>query len=241
MATRWLSSSRPWPEKPMSWSAGSMKLRHLFDAREYDAVVSSGENITAGLMALTLQEMDVPARSWQGWQVPLLTTSRPFRQPGSRRSRPRTSASEIRRRHEGRRRGRLSGSQPRGADHYAGPGWFGHHRRGFCRCALGGTLRHLYGCGRGLYHGPAHLAKRRASWTGSRSRKCSNWPRLGAKVLQTRSVELAMRYKVKACGFCRVLKNRSDDNAGTLVCDEEDIMESNVVAGVAFSAATKRK
>jgi len=47
----------------------------LFDAREYDAVVSSGENITAGLMALTLQEMDVPARSWQGWQVPLLTTS----------------------------------------------------------------------------------------------------------------------------------------------------------------------
>ena len=47
----------------------------LFDAREYDAVVSSGENVTAGLMALTLQEMDVPARSWQGWQVPLNTTS----------------------------------------------------------------------------------------------------------------------------------------------------------------------
>ena len=47
----------------------------LFDAREYDAVVASGENVTAGLMALTLQEMDVPARSWQGWQVPILTTS----------------------------------------------------------------------------------------------------------------------------------------------------------------------
>ena len=47
----------------------------LFDAREYDAVVSSGENVTAGLMALTLQEMDVPARSWQGWQVPVKTTS----------------------------------------------------------------------------------------------------------------------------------------------------------------------
>ena len=47
----------------------------MFDAREYDAVVSSGENVTAGLMALTLQEMDVPARSWQGWQVPVMTTS----------------------------------------------------------------------------------------------------------------------------------------------------------------------
>ena len=47
----------------------------LYDAREYDAVVSSGENVTAGLMALTLQEMDIPARSWQGWQVPLKTSS----------------------------------------------------------------------------------------------------------------------------------------------------------------------
>ncbi|MDE3028327.1 MAG: aspartate kinase, partial [Paracoccaceae bacterium] len=47
----------------------------LYDAREYDAVTSSGENVTAGLMALRLQEMDVPARSWQGWQVPILTTS----------------------------------------------------------------------------------------------------------------------------------------------------------------------
>ena len=45
----------------------------LYDAREYDAIVSSGENVTAGLMALTLQEMDVPARSWQGWQVPVKT------------------------------------------------------------------------------------------------------------------------------------------------------------------------
>ena len=51
------------------------EISPLHDAREYDAVVSSGENITAGLMALVLQEMDVPARSWQGWQVPVMTTS----------------------------------------------------------------------------------------------------------------------------------------------------------------------
>ena len=47
----------------------------LYDAREYDAIVSSGENVTAGLMALTLQQMDIPARSWQGWQVPVRTSS----------------------------------------------------------------------------------------------------------------------------------------------------------------------
>ena len=53
----------------------------LYDAREYDAVVSSGENVTAGLMALTLQEMDIPARSWQGWQVPVQTTRHPCQCP----------------------------------------------------------------------------------------------------------------------------------------------------------------
>jgi aspartate kinase len=47
----------------------------FYDAREYDAVVASGEQVTSGLMALVLQEMDVPARSWQGWQVPVKTTS----------------------------------------------------------------------------------------------------------------------------------------------------------------------
>jgi len=47
----------------------------LYDAREYDAIVSSGENVTAALLALRLQEMDISARSWQGWQVPINTTS----------------------------------------------------------------------------------------------------------------------------------------------------------------------
>ena len=51
----------------------------LYDAREYDAIVSSGENVTAGLMALTLQEMDIPARSWQGWQLSLIHISEPTR------------------------------------------------------------------------------------------------------------------------------------------------------------------
>ena len=51
------------------------RTAQFYDAREYDAVVASGENVTAGLMALTLQEMGVPARSWQGWQVPMLTNS----------------------------------------------------------------------------------------------------------------------------------------------------------------------
>ena len=44
-----------------------------FDRREYDAVVASGEQVTAGLMALALQRIGIPARSFQGWQVPIVT------------------------------------------------------------------------------------------------------------------------------------------------------------------------
>src|SRR4249920_2982052 len=46
----------------------------LHDAREYDAVVASGEQVTAGLLAIVLQSMGVTARSWQGWQIPILTS-----------------------------------------------------------------------------------------------------------------------------------------------------------------------
>ncbi len=56
----------------VGWVEGTSKF---YDAREYDAVVASGENVTAGLMALRLQEMGIPARSWQGWQVPINTTA----------------------------------------------------------------------------------------------------------------------------------------------------------------------
>ena len=51
------------------------KTSSIYDAREYDAIVSSGEQVTAGLLALVLQNLDIPARSWQGWQVPLKTSS----------------------------------------------------------------------------------------------------------------------------------------------------------------------
>src|SRR5690349_10467371 len=47
----------------------------LHDAREYDAVVATGEQVTAGLLAIVLQSMAIPARSWQGWQIPITTSA----------------------------------------------------------------------------------------------------------------------------------------------------------------------
>src|SRR5207344_3636168 len=58
----------------VGWCEGALKKRQLFDAREYDAVVATGEQVTAGLLAISLQDMDINARSWQGWQVPIATS-----------------------------------------------------------------------------------------------------------------------------------------------------------------------
>ena len=58
----------------VTWCEEALKERHIFDAREYDAVVATGEQVTAGLLAITLQDLDINARSWQGWQLPILTS-----------------------------------------------------------------------------------------------------------------------------------------------------------------------
>jgi aspartate kinase len=58
----------------VAWCEASLKSRQIFDAREYDAVVATGEQVTSGLLAIALQDMDIDARSWQGWQLPILTS-----------------------------------------------------------------------------------------------------------------------------------------------------------------------
>ena len=145
----------------------------LYDAREYDAVVASGENVTAGLMALTLQEMGVPARSWQGWQVPVRTNIEPRRRP-HRGDRDRQPRPQVRRR-PARRHRRLPGPRPRRADHHARPRRLGHHRGRLRRGARGRALRHLHRRRRRLHHRPADHRARRASSRRSPTRRCSSW------------------------------------------------------------------
>ena len=60
----------------VGWCEAALKKRQLLDAREYDAVVATGEQVTAGLLAIALQDMGINARSWQGWQLPILTSNR---------------------------------------------------------------------------------------------------------------------------------------------------------------------
>ncbi len=203
----------------------------LYDAREYDAVVSSGENVTAGLMALTLQEMDVPARSWQGWQVPLRTNSA----HSSARIEEIPTDNINAKFGQGMRVAVVAGFQgisPEGRITTLGRGGSDTTAVAFA-AAFGAERCDIYTDVDGVYTTDPRVSPKARKLDRIAFEEMLELASLGAKVLQTRSVELAMRYKVKL----RVLSSfeEQSDEAGTLVCDEEDIMESNVVAGVAFS------
>ena len=203
----------------------------LYDAREYDAVVSSGENVTAGLMALRLQEMDIPARSWQGWQVPVMTTSA----HSSARIED-IPPDNIRRKFaEGMKVAVVAGFQgvsPEGRITTLGRGGSDTTAVAFA-AAFGADRCDIYTDVDGVYTTDPRICAKARKLDRIAFEEMLELASLGAKVLQTRSVELAMRYKVKL----RVLSSFEEpsETAGTLVCDEEDIMESNAVAGVAYS------
>ncbi|MDA5555271.1 aspartate kinase [Shimia sp. MMG029] len=203
----------------------------LYDAREYDAVVSSGENVTAGLMALTLQEMDVPARSWQGWQVPLKTTS-----AHSQARIEEIPTDNINAKFgEGMRVAVVAGFQgisEEGRITTLGRGGSDTTAVAFA-AAFEAERCDIYTDVDGVYTTDPRICQKARKLDKIAFEEMLELASLGAKVLQTRSVELAMRNQVRL----RVLSSfeEQSDEAGTLVCDEEEIMESNVVSGVAYS------
>ncbi len=203
----------------------------LYDAREYDAVVSSGENVTAGLMALTLQEMDVPARSWQGWQVPIQTTSAHASARFVDIPRDNLDAKFA----EGFRVAVVAGFQgvsPEGRITTLGRGGSDTTAVAFA-AAFGAERCDIYTDVDGVYTTDPRITAKARKLDRIAFEEMLELASLGAKVLQTRSVELAMRYKVRL----RVLSSfeETHENSGTLVCDEDEIMESKIVSGVAYS------
>jgi len=203
----------------------------FYDAREYDAVVSSGENVTAGLMALRLQEMGVSARSWQGWQVPINTTS----QHGSARFVSIPRAHIDAKFAEGFKVAVVAGFQgvsTEGRITTLGRGGSDTTAVAFA-AAFDAVRCDIYTDVDGVYTTDPRISRKARKLDKISYEEMLELASLGAKVLQTRSVELAMRYKVRL----RVLSSfeETDENSGTLVCDEEEIMESKVVSGVAHS------
>ncbi|MBS8228072.1 aspartate kinase [Vannielia litorea] len=203
----------------------------LYDAREYDAVVSSGEQVTAGLMALTLQEMDVPARSWQGWQVPLKTTNA----HAAARIVEIPTENIMAKFGEGMKVAVVAGFQgiaPDGRVTTLGRGGSDTTAVAFA-AAFEAERCDIYTDVDGVYTTDPRITSKARKLEKVAFEEMLELASLGAKVLQTRSVELAMRYNVRL----RVLSSfeEQSDEAGTLICAEEDIVESKAVNGVAAS------
>ncbi|AVW91768.1 aspartate kinase [Celeribacter baekdonensis] len=203
----------------------------MYDAREYDAIVSSGENVTAGLMALTLQEMDVPARSWQGWQVPLKTNSA----HGAARIEEIPTDNIMAKFGEGMKVAVVAGFQ--GISHEGRITTLGRGGSDTTAVAFAAAFEadrcDIYTDVDGVYTTDPRIESKARKLEKIAFEEMLELASLGAKVLQTRSVELAMRFNVKL----RVLSSfeEYDPNAGTLICAEEDIVENKPVAGVAAS------
>jgi len=198
----------------------------FYDAREYDTIVSSGEQITSGLLSITLQEMGTQARSWQGWQVPVKTTSA----HGAARIEEIPTDNLNAKFDEGMEVAVIAGFQGISEENRIttlGRGGSDTTAVAFA-AAFEAERCDIYTDVDGIYTTDPRITQKARKLKKIAFEEMLELASLGAKVLQTRSVELAMRYKVRL----QVLSSFSDE-PGTLVCDEEEIMEQSAVAGVA--------
>ena len=204
----------------------------LYDAREYSAIVSSGENITAGLLAITLQKMSINARSWQGWQVPINTSE----EYSSARIVKIPTENLLHKFSVGMEVAVIAGFQglaPDGRITTLGRGGSDTSAVALS-AALNAERCDIFTDVDGIYTTDPRVCAKARKLQKISYEEMLELASLGAKVLQTRSVELATRYKVRL----RVLSSFSNDrgvNNGTFVCSEGEIVENKVIAGVAFS------
>lgn len=210
----------------------------VHDAREYDAIVASGEQITSGLLAIVLQDMGIPARSWQGWQVSVKTDG----VHGAARIAS-IDAAELRKRLEQGQVAVVAGFQGIGPDKRITT--LGRGGSDTSAVALAAALEarcDIYTDVDGVYTTDPRIVSKARKLDRVSYEEMLEMASLGAKVLQTRSVELAMVYKVPLqvrSSFeapDAANQTRPDGSGpGTLVCDEDSIVEQHVVSGIAYS------
>ncbi len=197
---------------------------------EYDAVVASGEQVTAGLLAMTLRHMNLPARSWLGWQVPIITDDVHGRAriddipPANLLAAMDAGEIAVIAGYQGvTRAGRLATLGRGGSDTSAVA----------IAAALKADRCDIYTDVEGVYTTDPRIESKARRLERISYEEMLEMASLGAKVLQSRSVELAMAHGVPL----RVLSSFSEagSNEGTVVCAEEEIVEKRIVSGVAFS------
>jgi aspartate kinase len=202
-------------------------LSPLHDAREYDTVVATGEQVTTGLLSIALQEIGVEARSWQGWQIPIRTD----KAHGKARIADIDGAELIRRMESGQV-AVVSGFQGIGTDNRITT--LGRGGSDTSAVALAAALRadrcDIYTDVDGVYTTDPRIVPKARKLARIAYEEMLELASVGAKVLQTRSVELAMNERVRI----QVLSS-FEDRPGTLVVDEDEIVEKQNVSGIAYS------
>ncbi len=199
----------------------------MHDAREYDVVVASGEQVTAGLLALALQDLGVNARSWLGWQVPLRTDG----VHGKARIAEIPTA-ELERRFKEGQVAVIAGFQGFGPDNRITT--LGRGGSDTSAVALAAALRadrcDIFTDVDGVYTSDPRIVAKARKLDKITYEEMLEMASQGAKVLQTRSVEMAMNHSVRV----QVLSSFSDA-PGTMVVDEDEIVEKQVVSGIAYN------
>ena len=199
-----------------------------YDLEEYDVVVSTGEQVTIGLLAMALQAIGIPARSWTGWQVPVLTDNA-F-------SKARINQISV----EGLQACLAEGKVPvvagfQGINDCGRITTLGRGGSDTSAVALAAVLKadrcDIYTDVDGVYTTDPRVVKNARKLDKVTYEEMLEMASLGAKVLQTRSVELAMKYSVNL----RVVSSFEQNPVGTTICGEEDIVEKEVISGITCS------
>ena len=203
------------------------EINPLYDAREYDVVVSAGEQITSGLLSIALQKLGISARSWQGWQIPVYTDDA----HGKARIQSITGKNVIDSLQAGcvvvvagfqgvGRDGRVSTLGRGGSDTSAVA----------LAAALNADRCDIYTDVEGIYTADPRIVAKAHKLEKITHEEMLEMASVGAKVLQTRAVEIAMKHAVRL----QVLSSFTN-KPGTLVVDEDEVVEKEFVSGIAYS------
>ena len=199
---------------------------------EYDTVVASGEQVTAGLLAMTLRNMGLNARSWLGWQVPIITDDAHGRArideipPEKLVAAMDAGEVAVIAGFQGvTREGRIATLGRGGSDTSAVA----------IAAAVGASCCDIYTDVDGVYTTDPRIEGKARKLSKISYEEMLEMASLGAKVLQTRSVELAMAQRVPVRVLSSFVEPGEAPGQGTIVCDEEEIMEKRIVSGVAYS------
>ena len=218
----------------VAWTDGAGEAAEGVPASddEYDVVVASGEQVSAGLLAMTLRNLGHHAKSWLGWQVPIITDDA----HGKARI-DEVAPEKLEAALAGGEIPVVAGFQ--GVDRQGRLATLGRGAGDLSAVAVAAALRadrcDIYTDVDGVYTTDPRIEERARRLARISYEEMLEMASLGARVLQSRSVELAMAERVPLRVLSSFVEPGGAENVGTIVCDEEEIVEKRIVSGVAYS------